>query len=239
MAAILGGAFEGAPQQLVRSALDAGSTDNVTVVIAELVDGDQMVDPAPVVVGAAATAPHLARHDSTGNLTDAEVSDLGQYDDAVDPEDLRYAPRAPRGRTWLRRLVALAILLGLVGFGGYKLYEWSQDQYYVGLDDDDEVVIFRGVEIDLPLVDLNSVQRRTGLDLADLPESVHAQVRDGSARDNGLAGAEAFVTRLRGQCAETIDAEASLPEALLPARGDWFPQLSGHAAVVAQKCGVK
>ena len=58
------GSVDFAAVELVRASLDAGSTDNVTVVAAEVVDGGAAEDPesaaagvGPMLVGAAAAQP--------------------------------------------------------------------------------------------------------------------------------------------------------------------------------------
>ncbi|MCW2847210.1 MAG: serine/threonine-protein phosphatase, partial [Marmoricola sp.] len=129
LAQLLGeGSPDSAAVALIGASLDAGSTDNVTVVIADLV-GDDAVDDAetsasavtgPLLVGAAAEAP---RRRGLGSGRSARTADTGELDpvrdggtatgastpslDDVDPEEMRYAPRPPRRFTWARRLVAL------------------------------------------------------------------------------------------------------------------------------------
>ncbi|MGO4254953.1 PP2C family protein-serine/threonine phosphatase [Marmoricola sp. RAF53] len=198
-------------RRLVRSALDAGSSDNVTVVVAEVVETDEQLDPAPVVVGAAATAPHLRIDDATGNLTETDVAALGdeEVDDDLDPEEIRYAPRAPRRYTWLRRAVVVVILLGLALLGGRALYNVSQDQYYVS-DDAGEVVIFRGVDVEVPGIDTHHVVERTGVMLDELESYDANQVRDGIGADS-MADARRIVEDLRVACPEPAVAPTPTP----------------------------
>src|SRR5690348_2330311 len=107
MAALMAGEpLEDVCARLVHSALDAGSSDNVTVVVAEVTDGPG--DTAPLLVGAAAAAPHrLIVNDRTGNLSESDVAGLAA--EPFDPEELRYAPQAPPRGRWGRRLVALVV----------------------------------------------------------------------------------------------------------------------------------
>src|SRR5690606_1680533 len=92
------------------------------------------------------------RSGDTGELepVTAEIPDGIDYaihtDPPVDPEAMRYAPQAPPRYIWPRRVLALAVLVGLVWVLVGTAYWWSQRQYYVG-EDDGFVVIYRGVEV--------------------------------------------------------------------------------------------
>lgn len=200
MAELLGGDLETAPAGLVRSALDAGSSDNVTVVVAEVVDAEEALGAEPVVVGAAATSPHLRMHDDTGNLTDRDLAVLDDED--LDLEELRYAPRPPRRFTWIRRVVVIAVLAALLGIGAKALYGVSQDQYYVSTTSGGKVAIYRGIDVNLPGVSTHHVVETTGLVLDDLQSFDAKQVRDGINADS-LAEARRIVADLRLVCPPT------------------------------------
>lgn len=242
MADLMSGPLEEAAQRLVRSALDAGSSDNVTVILADVLEGD--LDPAAesapgLVVGAAASSPHLRMNEATGNLTERDLLELGEqpdfdpgyggeFDPDYDPEDLRYAPRPPRRFTWVRRLAVLAVFLGLVGYGAYAVYDWSQDQYYVGLDGD-TVVVYQGVDIPM----LNQVESRTTLQIDNLPAEVQAGVRSGLAVDD-LDDARRKVASLRQACVEAI--EVPPRSARPPYLPVWLQTDAPRQALVAEKC---
>ncbi|MEO7352607.1 MAG: protein phosphatase 2C domain-containing protein [Marmoricola sp.] len=208
---------------LVNASLDAGSTDNVTVVVADLVEDDAVEDAGtsaaavtgPMVVGAAAEASRRrgigsgrsARAADTGELEPVEDSDPGA--DGLDPEEMRYAPRAPRRFIWARRVGALglvALLLAIVAVAGYK---WTQSQYYVAADGN-SVAIFRGIEADLPGVRMHRVKESSDLLLDELPTYNARQVRDGISA-NSLADARGIVSRLQrlALCPEPTPAKPS------------------------------
>jgi serine/threonine protein phosphatase PrpC len=192
---------------LVEASLEAGSSDNVTVVVADVVDDDAVDDSetsaaaltGPMLVGAAAEAPRrrglggrAARASDTGELE--PVEDSPGYDD-VDPEEMRYAPRAPRRFTWARRtavLAVIALLVAIVGFAGWK---WSQTQYFVA-NDGDTVAIFQGIEADVPGISTHHVKESSDLRLDDLPDYNARQVRDGISA-NSLEDARGIVSRLQ------------------------------------------
>ena len=140
-----------------------------------------------------------------------ELDPITEHDDEedLDPEEMRYAPRPPRRFTWARRLAALvvlAILVAIVAIAGYK---WSQSQFYVA-DDGDQVAIFRGVEADVPGIQLHQVEEASDLTLEDLPTYNARQVRDGISA-NDLDDARGIVTRLErlALCPEPSDPSPS------------------------------
>lgn len=195
---------DGSPEfcavEMVRASLEAGSSDNVTCVVADVVpaadpaDETAEVTQVPQVVGAAADPPQRRtpralfrghRSGDTGELepVDAEIPDGIDYaiqaDPPVDPEAMRYAPQPPQRFSWVRRLLGLAVLLGLAWIVLGSAWWWSQQQYYVG-DDDGQVVIFRGVQVP----GLSSVYRTTDVRLSDLSEVKRDSVQEGIASDD-------------------------------------------------------
>jgi protein phosphatase len=191
---------------LIGASLDAGSSDNVTVVVADVVDDmtedDQSSAAAatgPMLVGAAAEAPRrrglggrTARAADTGELE--PVEDAPGYDEDVDPEEMRYAPRPPRRFTWARRIAVLAVIALLVAIVGFAGWKWSQTQYFVA-NDGDTVAIFQGIEADVPGINTHHVQESSELKLDDLPDYNARQVRDGISA-NSLEDARGIVSRL-------------------------------------------
>ena len=103
--------------------------------------------------------------------------------DPIDPELVRYAPRPPRRFTWLRRLAALAVVVGLIWVAAAAAYSWSQDQYYVS-EHDGRVTIFRGVDANLPGLTLQRPYEESSVELATLSEYDARQVREGIEADS-------------------------------------------------------
>ena len=155
-----------------------------------------------MLVGAAADQPRRRGAGLDGaSLRATDTGELapvpGQHTDSeehLDPEELRYAPRAPRRFLWLRRVVVLGVVVGLVAVILVAGYRWSQGQYYVAADGE-QVVIYRGVEADLPGVSLHSVEETSTLTLTDLPDYNARQVRDGISASS-LDDARGVVSRL-------------------------------------------
>ena len=205
------GSLDESAQALVRAALEAGSSDNVTVVIAEVLGGEPAEALAPAVVGAAAKSPHRQlASDATGNLTEGDLAALeGEALADLDEEELRYAPRPPRRFLWARRLALLGLLVLVFALGTGALYSWSQGQYYVS-DDDGDVVIFKGVKADVPGVDTHRVAERTDLALTDLESYDAGRVRGGISADD-LADARRIVADLKVDCPEPTVAPSPSP----------------------------
>jgi serine/threonine protein phosphatase PrpC len=184
--------------ELVRASLEAGSSDNVTCVVADVLDASTPVvddDPEPMLVGAAAELRRRAPRSRQGSLFRGHRSgDTGELDpvpaempddvpfaipsDPIDPEQARYAPRPPRRFVWVRRLLAAAIVVGVVWVAAAAAWSWSQEQYYVG-QQDGQIVIFRGINADLPGVSLSTPYETTNVELDRLSDFDAGKVREG------------------------------------------------------------
>ncbi|MDQ3306799.1 MAG: protein phosphatase 2C domain-containing protein [Actinomycetota bacterium] len=201
---------DSAAVDIVRASLARGSNDNVTVVVADVVDvGDEPVAAEdPMIFGAAAEEPRpRSVHDSDVRATRTRSTPADGEDDpqaARDPEELRYAPRAPLRFTWLRRLVVIAIVLALVGLGLKLTYDWTQRQYYVGASQD-RVVIFRGIDQRIPGIALTRVEVEYDIALDSLPSYLREDVENGI----GAEGLE-HARRIVGNLQDDID-ECSRP----------------------------
>ncbi|WP_306516333.1 PP2C family serine/threonine-protein phosphatase [Corynebacterium sp.] len=67
-----------------------------------------------------------------------------------------------RGRNWTLAIVVLVLLVGLIG-GGWWAYSSSQDNYYIATNDQDELIIERGVDYSLFGRDLHEPYQRVCL----------------------------------------------------------------------------
>lgn len=187
--------------ELVRASLEAGSSDNVTCLVADVITEEAAAaDPAyaelePIVVGAAAELRRRAPRGAKGSLfrghragdtgelepIDAEIADSVPFaisTDPMDPEAARYAPRPPRRFAWLKRLMATAIALGVIWILVASAWSWSQRQYFVG-EENGNVVIFRGVNTDLPGFSLSEPYESTDVELSRLSDFDAGEVTDG------------------------------------------------------------
>jgi protein phosphatase len=170
------------------------------------------------VVGAAALAPHRSIvDDRTGNLSESDLAGLAAHD--IDPEELRYAPQPPPRGLWGRRLLALVVLLALVGGAGYGAYRYSQTRYFVS-DSGGNVAIFKGVNFDVPLVDLNHLVERTDIRLSDI-QAFADDVRSGKDFSS-LEKARVYAAGLNPLCSgnpSSTQTTTSTARSKLPALG--------------------
>ncbi|MCD4523682.1 PP2C family serine/threonine-protein phosphatase [Nocardioides sp. cx-173] len=182
--------------ELVRASLEAGSSDNVTCLVADVVtDEAATADPSyealePLLVGAAAELRRRAPRGKAGGslFRGHRAGDTGELDPIdeeipggsrpVDPEAARYAPIPPSRFQWLKRLLALVVVVGIVWVAVAAAYSWSQDQYFVG-EHDGSVVIYRGVDTDLPGLDLYDLYQTSDVELDRLSEYDARRVREG------------------------------------------------------------
>lgn len=184
---------EQAANRLVDLALQAGAPDNVTVVVADLVDEDVAEPDAepPLIVGAAAAParvplPSGGQHAAVRHTaTPAELK----------PIRLGRTHRARRpllSRVYLVPTITVVVLAILVGIA----YTYRNSQYYLGAERA-QVTVFRGLpgwasldeRTGIPLSLLNT-QTRTSIDNHNLTGS-HAKVHGyvDSLRDQFCTGA--------------------------------------------------
>lgn len=184
-----------AATELITLALQGGGYDNVTVVIGELVDASEepdnhlsSADGQPQLVGAAAGGPRPRTGHEAGH------ADVDDEPAAVDPEELRYAPRPPSGWRWVRRVTVVVAVLAILAAGAIVGYRWTQDQFFVAAHQG-QVTIYRGVMADIPGVTLQHVEETTGIEMDSLPDFRRQQV-DAGIEASSRADADRIVAEL-------------------------------------------
>jgi PPM family protein phosphatase len=206
--------------ELVRASLEAGSSDNVTCVVADVLSEEAAAaDPAfadlePLLVGAAAELKRrlprgLFRGHRSGDTGELEPVDADIPDEVpfaipsdplvpVDPEAARYAPQPPPRYRWLRRVMALLIVVGVLWIAAAVTWSLVQDQYYLG-EQDGVVVIYRGVDADVLGIELSEVVVVTTVQVADLAPFDADELRSGKYQADTLQGAREDVETLGGK----------------------------------------
>ena len=197
--------------ELVRASLEAGSTDNVTCIVADVLPAsDDAEQTPPMVVGSAAELRRKPRG-GTSFFRGHRAGDTGEMEPVAaeipddlppgvpfaidpDPETARYAPRAPHRHAWLRRGLALVGLIGIAWMALAGAWSWSQHQYYVG-EQDGVVTIFRGVQADVPGFDLSHPYETTNVKVASLAPYTARTVESGIGAGS-LTEAERTVAHL-------------------------------------------
>lgn len=214
---------EGTPDsvvvELITHALEAGSNDNVTCVVADVVETEPTSGVQPQLVGAAAELAQGSTGPATTSLrAQGDGGGAGGHGGAgLDPEELRYAPRPPKRFLWLRRIAVVAVVLGLIGGGGWFAYSWTQKQYYVGTDGD-YVAIFKGVDEVVPGLNLSSIYEKQPLQVDKLPTYSREQV-EGTIQADDLDAARKIVSELKrtaDECAATTPKPTTTPKPSVP-----------------------
>ncbi len=174
---------------LVDEALRGGAPDNVTALVADVVDvptADTAIVHSPIVVGAAAERRNRDRLPSVAFPADAEPADAASNgaDGSVTRAEAAVAdggtetttPSPTRGKVrfgsrWLTVTVIVAIVLGLVGAAWW----WSRDQYYVGASDG-RIAVFQGIPQGPGEHGFSTVENMSDTEVSELPEFQQSQV---------------------------------------------------------------
>ncbi|MBF4135380.1 MULTISPECIES: Stp1/IreP family PP2C-type Ser/Thr phosphatase [Streptomyces] len=210
-------------QELIQLALRGGGPDNITCIVADVLDVDSndtlttQLNDTPVVVGAVAENQHQQQQDSGAMETPAgraaglgrrPAAPSGSFGPPGSGSSAEYAPensfgaygdgdfeKPRRGRAWLKRSFYTVLVLAVVGGGLYGGYRWTQTQYYVGTKDD-HVALFQGINQDLAWVSLSKVHRdHPEIELKYLPPYQRKQV-EATIAEGGMDEAREKVEEL-------------------------------------------
>ncbi|MEU3984814.1 Stp1/IreP family PP2C-type Ser/Thr phosphatase [Streptomyces sp. NPDC026672] len=213
-------------QELIQLALRGGGPDNITVIVADVLDldtGDTLagqLSDTPVVVGAVAeNQNHL--HDNGIMQTPAgRASHLGrqvpgqggggEFGPPGSGDTTGYVPTGsfgdytdddfvkPRKGRWLKRSFYSVLVLAVIGGGLYGGYRWTQTQYYVGTKGE-HVALFQGISQDLAWVSLSKVEKdHPEIELKYLPAYQQKQVK-ATIAEGGLNAARSKIDELAVQ----------------------------------------
>jgi PPM family protein phosphatase len=183
--------------RMIELALRGGGPDNITCIVADVVDID-FGDDAPIVGGSVGDGSEDGPPPDSAAARASATTLTRTAPQRIVPPPVAPAARR-RGR--LRLVLAVVAVLAVLAGGGWLTRMWVMQQYYVGAAAED-VVIFQGVRGEVLGVPLHTVAEHTGIGLDDLPQTERSQVRDGIPTDNGLGGARGLVDRLRDRMLE-------------------------------------
>ena len=181
--------------RLVQLALRAGGGDNVTVIVADVIELDNVPDgdgpsmsaaivgsaatsrnrPTAAADGPAARASALSKQAGAAARTVAGGSSTAvDADDATRAEDAENAdapdPRRRRRRQIVAALVTLVVLAALAT-GAVLAYRWTQAQHYVGIDAG-TVAIYQGIPQTIGPIALSTVVEHSNARVDDLSSYV-------------------------------------------------------------------
>jgi protein phosphatase len=215
-------------QELIQLALRGGGPDNITVIVADVLDldtGDTLagqLSDTPVVVGAVAENQNqlndngymqtpAGRASGLGRQVPGQGGGGGEFGPPGSGDTTGYIPESsfgdygdddfvkPRkGRKWLKRSFYIALTLGVIGGGLYGGYRWTQTQYYVGTNGE-HVALYRGISQDLAWVSLSKVAKdHPEIELKYLPP-YQQELVEGTIAEGDLKNAQKKIDELSVQ----------------------------------------
>jgi protein phosphatase len=175
--------------RMIELALKGGGTDNVTVIIADVVDVD-FGDDAPIVGGAAGDGSD-ERHQGNSPAARARALTAPPPQQRAEQQPPPEDPKAKRRRRF-RWLVGSLVVLIVLAAAAVTTRFFVLSQYYVGEGANQEVVIFRGVPGSILGIDLHKQEQGSCiagtvcdvLRVPELQEAARIAVRDGVKKDN-------------------------------------------------------
>jgi len=196
---------EDAVLQLVELAIKGGGPDNITCIVADVVDSASALRPptrVSVLAGAASNGgrPTLRTNSPAGRAHAlSQTTPQAIVVDHDDPSPLRprtepEQPTHPRRRWPIVTSVLVLLVLVIIG-GAYAGWRYTQDQYYVGTDGS-KVAIFQGVNETVAGVRLSHVYQRTDIPLAAVPTTYQASIRATTSPGN-LSSARTTLENIR------------------------------------------
>src|SRR3954468_12713971 len=191
---------EATADRLIELALRSGGPDNVTVIVADVIEdtgGRGRVDP--VVDGAAGGYVGQRKVDPSSAPGRAALADPPAPPPPTPTPPAGGGLSAPR-RPLRTLLVAVAVLAVLVAVA-VGTYIWALGHWFVSVDgtgDDEQVAIFRGLDVSIVGFDFFELDQDTGLVVGDLTPAARSRVRGGITADDAQ-DADRILDALREQ----------------------------------------
>jgi PPM family protein phosphatase len=200
---------EDAVLQLVELAIKGGGPDNITCIVADVVDTASALRPpstGSVLAGAASNGgrPMLLRTNSPAARAHALSQTTPQQAIVVDHDDPAPRRRGPDDepddephsrRRWPLVTSILVLLVIVIVGGSYFGWRYTQTQYYVGTDGSN-VAIYQGVNQTVLGIRLSHVYERTDIPLAGAPTTDQAAIR-ATIQASSLSAAQATLRNIR------------------------------------------
>lgn len=189
--------------RMIELALKGGGTDNVTVIIADVVDVDFGED-APIVGGAAGDGSDEGHQGDSPAARARALTAPPPPQQPAEQAEQAPDPKAKR-RKRIRLLVAFGLALVLLTAAAIATRYFVLRQYYVGVGSNQEVVVFQGVPGSILGFDLHRVTEGScppeaslcePLRVQDLQQDARVAVRNGVKRD-GLSESRDYIDTLR------------------------------------------
>lgn len=211
--------------RLVQLALKGGGPDNVTVVVADVVDTG--ATSRPVVAGAAAEAPQPPPPGVADSPAARARATRPEAAAPVAPASSTPPSRPRHRRTAVLALTTLVLLVVGAGAG----WAYVRSQYYVGAADG-QVAVFRGVTGSVAGVRLATVESESALPVDSLDELTRSRVEEGIPAADRQDALEILARVRDGVCAAVATPVPS-PSAPTPSVPAPSPSPSATTPVVS------
>ena len=174
---------DGGPQ-LIDLANRGGGPDNITCVLADVLEVDETLAPLAeaAVVGAAGSTPAVTAHGRAGGTRRRGhrcPSRSSRTTSSSEPVARATGRPAKRRRLWPLLVVVGGVVVVGGGFGWYFGGQWLDDQYFVGARRVTRSWFFRVMPTSVGPVDLFDVAKSTAESVSVPARSRQGQVRDG------------------------------------------------------------
>jgi PPM family protein phosphatase len=204
---------DAAVTELIDLAIRGGGPDNITCILADVVDAaaEPAVSQRAVIVGAASAndgrpmvradspagrASLLTRATATRPVAAKVGAAAGQANGASEGDGADDGARPATGRRrWPVVTSILAVLVIVIAAGGLVAWRYTQSQYYVG-SDGSQVAIFRGINERVAGISLSGVFQHTGVPMSHVPIADVGQVKS-TIPATSLADARRIVQNIR------------------------------------------
>lgn len=177
-------ALDDAIEDLAIAANEAGGHDNITLVVAEVVEQDELLDEMPGRLFGSAVEIEVPK---IGELAVKSGKPSG-YPEAARPvepdesteqepgEAARYAPKEARHR-WPGFLIAAMAIALVIGGSAWGIQTYAQSRYFIAADQG-EVAVFNGLPGSLLGYPLHTITEHTDILVEDLPAFQQRAVRN-------------------------------------------------------------
>jgi PPM family protein phosphatase len=207
---------QAACDRLVDLALRAGGLDNITAIVADVVEADD-TGASPIVGGAAVDDPP-APDPRTDSPAARAAAVQPRRSAPVEPVEPAAGEPTVRSRGSRRLALVLSIVAALVVAAAIGTFFYVRTLYYVGVAEGppSTVGVYRGVQGSLLGLNLDSLTDRSDLPVTALPADDRDRVHAGIQAD-GHSDARRIVAALRGDaCANATPSPALATAAPLP-----------------------
>ncbi|MFI2431594.1 Stp1/IreP family PP2C-type Ser/Thr phosphatase [Streptomyces sp. NPDC018693] len=244
-------------QELIQLALRGGGPDNITVIVADVLDLDtgdtlaQQLSDTPVVVGAVAETQHQLHDNGIMQTPAGRAASLGRHRQGGGGEfgppgsgditgfiptggfgdytENDFAKPRRKGRRGLKISLYTLLALAVIGGGMYGGYRWTQTQYYVGTNGEN-VALYRGISQDLAWVSLSKVEKDyPAIELKYLPPYQQKLVQATIAESSRSSAQKKIdeLAVLASACKKQADAATGTTPAAPPSNASPSPNPSG------------